>query len=397
MQKYISFILILLLFNACQQGEKTSQEIQKNNNVQATEKVIIETQKSFVPDKRDHIFDISVKKSDNKIILTGTTDFTKAHNHLKNMLVNHKIAFIDSIRQLPLKEFVNKMGVTRLSVANLRAQPKHSAELVTQTLMGMPLRILQEKNGFYQVQTPEGYYAWVDAAGIIIKTKKEFEEWLAKPKVIVTSMYGMIDSGKKSVFHPISDYVLNDVFAVIKVEKNLTTIEYPDGRTGIISNKDISDIKLLNKKTIAKNLPKKITETTKKYMGIPYLWGGTSAKGLDCSGFSKNIYAQYGYLLPRDASQQVKIGKKIEITDDFSNLLPGDLLFFGRMQNGKEKITHVAIHLGNGRIIHETGEVKMESLNLKDEDYNEYRHKSLMQARRIVGSYPQTFVGGYLK
>jgi len=349
-----------------------------------------------VPDKRDHIFDIHVKASGDKVILKGSTDFTKAHHHLKNMLINHKIAFIDSIQQLPLKKFVDKMGITRLSVANLRAKPKHSAELVTQTLMGMPLRILQQKNGFYQVQTPEGYYAWVDTAGISIKTKKEFEEWLAKPKVIISSMYGMIDSGKKNILHPISDYVLNDVFAVVKAENNLTTIEYPDGRIGIINNKDISDIKLLNKKIISKN-PKRITETAQNYMGIPYLWGGTSAKGLDCSGYTKNVYAQYGYLLPRDASQQVKIGKKIEITDDFNNLLAGDLLFFGRIKNGKEKITHVAIHLGNGRIIHETGEVKIESLNPKDKDYNEYRHKSLMQARRIVGSYPQSFVGGYLK
>ena len=100
-------------------------------------------------------------------------------------------------------------------------------------------------------------------------------------------------------------------------------------------------------------------------------------------------------MLPRDASQQVKIGKKIEITDDFKNLQPGDLLFFGSINNGKEKITHVAIHIKNGRIIHATGEVKFESLNPQDADYNPDRRKSLLQARRIYHQYPQNFAKIY--
>jgi len=394
MQKIFSFLIIFFLLSACQQRKKDTKEI-GYSKMQLVERLIKETQESFIPDKRDHIFDIQVKANEDKVILIGSTDYMKAHHHLKNMLINHKIVFADSIRQLPIIEFFEKIGITRLSVANLRAKPKHASELVTQTLMGTPLRILQKENGFYQVQTPEGYYAWVDAAGIVLKSKNEFEKWLAKPKVIVTNMCGMIYSEKKSILYPISDYVLNDVFAIKKVEKIYTIIEYPDGRTGIIDNKDISDIQLLNKSIFTKNLPEKIAETAKHYMGIPYLWGGTSAKGLDCSGFTKNVYAQYGYLLPRDASQQVKIGKKIEITDSFAHLQAGDLLFFGRMQNGKEKITHVAIHLGNGKIIHETGEVKIESLNPKDSNYNKNRHNSLMQARRIIGNYPQTFIGGY--
>jgi SH3-like domain-containing protein len=396
MKKISLILLFVFTLSSCQNTPAEKQNVKKNAQLQNAEKIINETREIFVPDKRDHIFNVAAKTTGDKIIITGTTDFSKAVTHLKNQLLTHKIKFVDSVQYLPIKDFQNKMAVVRLSVANLRAKPKHSAELVTQALMGMPLRVLQEKNGFYQVQTPEGYYAWVDAAGIVIKSKKDFLDWLKKPKVIVTAMFGMLSSNQKNNTHPISDYVLNNVFAVDKSEKKITKVIYPDGRTGNIDNNCIESLEIFNKNNSKKEqLQSNIVNFASNYIGIPYLWGDTSAKALDCSGFTKNVYAQTGYLLPRDASQQVKIGKKIEITDDFSNLQPGDLLFFGRIKNGKEKITHVAIHLNKGKIIHETGEVKIESLNPKDKDYNEYRSKSLLQARRIVGYIPQTFSKAY--
>jgi cell wall-associated NlpC family hydrolase len=100
-------------------------------------------------------------------------------------------------------------------------------------------------------------------------------------------------------------------------------------------------------------------------------------------------------LLPRDASQQAKIGKAIQLEEDFSNLQPGDLLFFGRKEHGQNKITHVAIHINNGQIIHATGEVKIESLNPNDADYNKYRHQSLLAARRVLSYYPQNLLSIY--
>jgi len=386
--KKTAFFLILSVLLSCQnkQGQV--------NNLKKTQLIVKQIQQKLLPDKRDKIFDIYLEKHQNKIILKGATDFPKLKNTVINALENNKIGFDDQIKLLPDEKFINLVGITRLSVANLRALPKHSAELVTQTLMGMPVKIFEEKNSFYHVQTPEGYYAWVDAAGIEIVKIATFENWLEKPKLMITASYGKSRREPYTDALPVSDYVLNDVFTLVEKKENYTLVAYPDGRQGYINNEDymtLPDFKALTQQATTADL---IAEA-KQYLGIPYLWGGTSVKGLDCSGFTKNLFAQFDYLLPRDASQQAKIGKPVTITDDFKNLQPGDLLFFGTQKNGHDKITHVALHLGQGRIIHATGEVKIESLNPADKDFNPDRRKTLLQARRVFGVYPKKFITYY--
>ena len=92
-----------------------------------------------------------------------------------------------------------------------------------------------------------------------------------------------------------------------------------------------------------------LVETSKTLMGVPYLWGGTSTKGVDCSGFTKTIYYLNGMVIPRDASQQVHTGKLIDSVTNFDALEKGDLLFFGRKatDTGTEKVVHVGMWIGN--------------------------------------------------
>jgi cell wall-associated NlpC family hydrolase len=121
--------------------------------------------------------------------------------------------------------------------------------------------------------------------------------------------------------------------------------------------------------------------------GRPYLWGGTSANALDCSGFTKTAYYMNGFVTPRDASQQVHAGTEVELTPNFGNLLPGDLLFFGRLRDdGSEKITHVGFYTGNGRFLHsgaDNGRIMEQSFMPEDPDYAPHRLESLMRARRL--------------
>jgi len=386
--KKITFFFILSVLLSCQNKQGQA------DNLKRTQLIVKQIQQKLLPDKRDGILDIQLEKHQDTIVLNGATNLPKIKKTIIKALKNNKIAFNDRIKLLPDEKFKNQVGITRLSVANLRVLPKHSAELVTQTLMGMPVKIFEEKNGFYHVKTPEGYYAWVDAAGIIILNKTFNENWLQKPKIIITASYGKSRREPYTDALPVSDYVLNDVFVLIEKKDNYTLVEYPDGRQAFINNEDymrLSDFKALIQQATTTDL---ITEA-KQYLGIPYLWGGTSVKALDCSGFTKNLFAQFGYLLPRDASQQAKIGKPVTITDDFKNLQPGDLLFFGTKKNGHDRITHVALHLGQGRIIHATGEVKIESLNPADKNFNPDRRKTLLQARRVFGVYPKKFTTFY--
>ena len=392
MNKILSLFLIILL-TGCS-SVQPQKEVSGGIDVAS---LVSQVQKELLPDKRDAVFEVNVRQEKDRYILLGQTDNLSLKKTLIEKLKQKNIQMEDSIRLLPVEKFRKLRAITRLSVANLRAEPKHSAELVTQTLMGMPLEILDEQDGFYRVKTPEGYYAWVDEAGIKIMDLKEYTRWITQAKIICTSLVGSVHSEANSTSLPVSDFVINDVFALLSEEKGFAQVQYPDGRTGYISDKNYISLDEFTGTVKQYATGYDVVNYALKYLGIPYLWGGTSSKGLDCSGFTKTVYAQLGYVLPRDASQQVKIGKPLQISPDFHNFAPGDLLFFGRIENGKQKITHVAIHIDKGEIIHATGEVKIESLNPADANYNPDRAKTLLQARRIIGNVPQKFTEYYIK
>ena len=163
-------------------------------------------------------------------------------------------------------------------------------------------------------------------------------------------------------------------------------VEYPDGRTGYLSREAAEPY--ARWLASANDTPAKIVATARRFIGVPYFWGGTSAKALDCSGFTKTVYFLNGVLLPRDASQQALVGVPVTVADNFSGFEPGDLLFFGTKATPerREKVTHVGISLGGGKFIHEGGDVRINSLDTNDPEYSEPRHKSFLRAKRIIGA-----------
>ena len=297
------------------------------------------------------------------------------------------IGYVNKVRFLPDSAVGDKQfAIARNSVINIRYNPKHSDELGTQGLLGMPLKILDKKGDFYRVQTPDNYISWVDKGGITPINQQEFEAWKTAEKVIFTENFGYIYKDE-SFNEIISDISLGGLLKFMNENTNSYQVVYPDKRTGFIKKEQafIYNEWLDNLKPSDLN----IEIIAKKMDGFPYLWGGTSAKGMDCSGFTKMVYLMNGLIIPRDASQQVHAVEVVDKNLDFKNLEKGDLLFFGKKatEESKQKVTHVGIWLNNDKqeFIHASGNVHISSMDKTHPLYDEFNKNRYLGSRRYLG------------
>ncbi len=374
--------LILILITVLSINIYSQSEMEKVNSI------LKEIKEKFAPDKRVAVFNIESSELDDKVLLKGETNLPQAKSELIKLFAQSKIKIDDKIEILPSENLGDKKyGVINLSAANLRLKPDHPAELVTQSILGTPIKVLKKgEDGFYLVQTPDGYISWLDNDGFAFMDESELKDWLSSPKIIYTKVYGFSYSDADENSQPVSDLVEGNLLKIISEENNFFLINYPDGRVAYVKK---DEAKLFNDWYKALNpTGETILNTAYHFMGIPYLWGGTSTKGMDCSGFTKTVYFLNGIILSRDASQQVNTGELVDTKDGWQNLQAGDLLFFGRKANAdkKERITHVAIYIGDGDFIHAAGRVKINSFNPSKSYFSDYRKSGFIRAKRIITS-----------
>jgi len=344
--------------------------------------------KEYAPDKRVAIYDIDVNYYDDKIVASGETDSKIGYQKLLDSLHSLDIDFINKIRILPDTVIGNeKFAIANNSVINIRSEPKHSAELGTQGLLGMPLKILDKNGDFYRIQTPDKYISWVDKGGIHRMNKGEFDEWNTRKKVIFTKNFGYVYADENENSEIISDITLGGILKFIGISNNFFEVEYPDKRTGFIKREEAVNYESWLMNLIASQ--EHIEKTAKSMEGFPYLWGGTSSKGMDCSGFTKMVYLMNGFVIPRDASQQINAGKIVDNTLDFSDLQKGDLLFFGTKatEENKQRVVHVGIWLGNDKMefIHASGNVHVNSMNDSLPNFDKMNKNRYLGSRRYLG------------
>ena len=375
---YLPTILSIFFLFSCH--EKAEEPAQQQELAE-----IATVRNTFAPDGRIALFDVEAEKRENAYVLRGETNMPQAAESLRSKLDSAKVEYVDSIQVLPAKELgERRFGIVGISVANLRDEPKHSAQLVTQATLGTPVKVLKKEDSWYFIQVPDGYLAWVDAGGVDLKTQVELDEWKASEKLIFTEQYGKSFSEARENSTPVSDLVLGNILELKTENGNFYEVVYPDGRTAFIPTK--SSAKYGD--WIKTDKPaEKLVSTAQNLMGLPYLWGGTSAKGVDCSGYTKTVYFMNGYIIPRDASQQVREGILIDSTKNFSNLEKGDLLFFGRpaTDSTSERVVHVGMWIGNNEFIHSSGDVHISSMDSLAENFDEYNLNRYLRTKRIFG------------
>jgi gamma-D-glutamyl-L-lysine dipeptidyl-peptidase len=247
-------------------------------------------------------------------------------------------------------------AICNLSLVPVRSEPTDRAEMVTQLLFGELFHIeRQEGNWLFITCDFDSYQGWIDVKQCRPVSDAFVEIYNASPSPISTELLQIVFNESRKIAIPV---VLGSTLPNF-INKNFYIDEDKYSFDGPCS--------------VANNVTReKICETALQYLNSPYLWGGRSPLGIDCSGLVQMVYRMNGYKLRRDAVQQSSQGGQVSFA---SEAAPGDIAFF---ENEEGNIIHTGIILPGNKIIHSSGRVKIDDLDhegIYSHEYQRYTHK----------------------
>ncbi len=253
-------------------------------------------------------------------------------------------------------------GICNLSIVPLRLEPADASEMVNQVVFGEHFKVLEKTKKWSKIRLAfDNYEGYID--------NKQYEE-------ITEEVYTSLSEGNKTYAGELIDFITDS-------NHNLTTI--PLGASlPFFNDKNIrinTTLYSYDGKVCDTKLSKSaIIETAFSFLNVPYLWGGKSPFGIDCSGFTQTVYKLCGHNLLRDAKEQATQGEVLSFIEESD---PGDLAFF---DNDEGNITHVGIIMNDYNIIHAHGKVRIDKLDhsgIYNVDTNQHTHK-LRVIKRLI-------------
>lgn len=251
-------------------------------------------------------------------------------------------------------------GICNLAIIPLRFEPSDKSEIVSQVLFGEHFEILEKAKQWSRIKTQyDAYEGWVDSKQYQLISKENYNQ-LSDEEIVLNL----------------------DLIEYITAPSNLL-LPIPLGSSlSFLKNKEINTAQFHFEGTTTQGIKdkKELIKTAFLYLNAPYLWGGKTPFGIDCSGFTQMVYKLNGYKLFRDASQQAVQGEALSFIEESE---PGDLAFF---DNEEGNITHVGIIMENNYIIHASGKIRIDRLDhlgIYNAEINKHTHK-LRVIKKII-------------
>jgi cell wall-associated NlpC family hydrolase len=264
-----------------------------------------------------------------------------------------------------------RFALVNEGVGELRRLPSHAAEQVSQVILGTPLRILGTRDGgrWLRVQGPDAYRGWIRSWSVTPASRRDVEAYGSGATVEVEALVARVREGPSGRSAPLREATLGARLTRLGHRGRWIRVGLPDGTRGYLNARDLLlDPGTLRTRRRPRDIPS-LLRTAHRFLGVPYQWGGVTAKGVDCSGFVQSVFRLHGVLLPRDARDQFRwVRKTTYLLGKPRDLQYGHLVFFGESD---ARISHVGIGLSGGRFIHSRGRVRVGSLFRQDVGFEE--------------------------
>jgi cell wall-associated NlpC family hydrolase len=329
--------------------------------VDKIERAVDDIRRKWVPDGRLGVFDVSLLPK----MIDGATTSRDARDALRKLA--GESGLLEKVALLPA-DVPEPAAIVTAALAPLHNEPRVSTARVSEVLHGESLDVLEQREGWLRVRATDGYIAWINAGYVQTGSRDWSEDWQARATARALSADILTPDGRRRL----------PTGARVALRRGV--VELADGKRGAVAAGSVRREQELRVEARHLALPEL---AQKWFSGAPYLWGGRTEWGIDCSGLVQAVYGARGIALPRDSDQQFTQGRDVPIAPDGSGYEAGDLLFFAE----RGRVSHVALWAGAGTIVHSAlsrGGVGSDRL-FGDEPRMVRMRESLVGVRRLGG------------
>lgn len=324
----------------------------------------------YAPDGRTAVFEVAIEDD----ALTGQTTVAAAVDALLGLLAEHGTPLRDEVVRLPDPLLAGRRcALVTSPYAPVNARPAVRGTQLTQYVLGARVDVLTMRDGWLRVRGEDGYIGWMHPGYLEIGEEDWAREWetgSAGESLVSLDAELQDEAGRTIARLPWGARVIRD---------QPRSIRLPDGRRGVAGEGELVALARRADRFPARG--DSVVRSARQWLGVPYLWGGVTQAGVDCSGLVQSVLWMHGIALPRDSDMQALVGEAVEQSPE--GLQEGDLVFFA--EDG-ERITHVALAMGGGEIIHSAianGEVAVNDL-AGGKDLERRLAGMIVAARRVL-------------